>query len=220
MDEFRELEGSPTLGSGVEYPVAQFAFQPLLNQVLNCLGAALIIVGPESEVVYVSARADMILREGDGLSISDGRLCLPDETDNAALGKAVQEFFVREGVSVPSKKEVFSQRPSGKVPYRLEMYTLQQPDCNRLNGVVIVIRDMHANQVALFVRLRSKFNLTLRECECALLVACCHNGHDVAERLGVTQHTLRQHLKNIYQKTKVHKQHELVSLVLSLYRKR
>ncbi len=218
MDECREPQDLFPLGAG--HPMAQLAFQPLLNQVLDCLGAALIIVGAASEVIYTSTRADMILREGDGLSVSDGRLCLPDEADNIALGSAVREFFGAGALSGSSKKEVFARRPSGKIPYRLEMYALQQSDCNQPNGVAIVIRDMHANQVALFARLRSKFNLTLRECECALLVACCHNGHDVAASLGVTQHTLRQHLKNIYQKTKVHKQHELVGLVLSLYRKR
>lgn len=60
--------------------------------------------------------------------------------------------------------------------------------------------------------------LGLTECE-SRVAGCIARGErpaDIAAALGISLHTVRQHLKNIYRKTGTHSQSQLTAVVLNL----
>ncbi len=55
--------------------------------------------------------------------------------------------------------------------------------------------------------------LTRREEEIVALISCGHSNGDIAKMLFISQHTVKDHTKNIYRKLNVHSRFELTALV-------
>ncbi len=198
-------------------------FRSLLDQVLNVMGKAVIIVNLDGEVIYSTPSAGRMLEDGDGLLVAGSVLKSSMDTEYGPLEEFLHGLLHEGSATLAPVREVYIERPSGKAPYQLGIHVLEQtenPDREEMSGALIIVRDMNANQTGLYERLQSRYKLTLRECECAHLLAFYHDPEDILARLGVTEHTLRQHQKNIYKKMGLHKQHELVSVVRKMYRLR
>ena len=63
-------------------------------------------------------------------------------------------------------------------------------------------------------RFAQHFRLTKAESVVAALIAEAHSVPEAAQRLGVSVHTVRTHLRNVFTKTGVNRQSALVRLVL------
>ncbi len=55
--------------------------------------------------------------------------------------------------------------------------------------------------------------LTKREKEIVNLISCGHSNGDIAKMLFISEHTVKDHTKNIYRKLEVHSRYELTALV-------
>ncbi|MDR2587192.1 MAG: LuxR C-terminal-related transcriptional regulator [Coriobacteriales bacterium] len=64
--------------------------------------------------------------------------------------------------------------------------------------------------------LRQHYLLSLREIEVVELVACGNSVASIADRLVVTENTVRTHMKRIYSKLAIHKRQELLDLLETL----
>ena len=64
-------------------------------------------------------------------------------------------------------------------------------------------------------RLRRIYGLTRMEAEVASRVVRGMDLSEIAETLGITIHTVRGHLKQLFAKTNTHRQAELVRLILA-----
>ena len=58
------------------------------------------------------------------------------------------------------------------------------------------------------------YNLTCRQKETAFLAATGHSNREIAEKLFITEHTVKDHLKKIFQKIDVHNRSELCPKIL------
>lgn len=188
---------------------------------LDSLGQPLVVLCCKGELLHASPQALAILAEKDGLLTFDAKLHASLDADEAKLQTALSALI--RGSGTPAKPELLVHRPSGKSPYKIRVTAFRMPEfaaTQAINGALLLIHDAHANHAAWQNRLRDRFRLTPRECECTALLAEGYSLPEIAERMGVTTQTLRQHLKHAMQKTGTHKQHELAGLVTQMHRKR
>lgn len=188
---------------------------------LESLGQPLIVLGSHGRIMHATPQAANILAENDGLLAANAKLQASVANDDEKLQIALGTR-IKNGIH-PEKPEIFVQRPSGKLPYKLRINLFAADDSattKTTHGALIIIHDTHANHAAWHHRLKERFNLTPRECECAVLLTEGLNLPEIAERMDISTQTLRQHLKHAMQKTSTHKQHELAGLVLQMHRKR
>jgi len=193
-----------------------------LEQALDSLNQALLILNQQQHVVYASSHADGILALNDGLATRNGMLSATVGADDAHLRMHLGKLGSSEASS-GGKGELRIHRPSGKMPYKLRITPLQpgkKEAGDAQSGALVIIQDTHANYEAWFDRLMERYNLTPRECECTIQLAEGYTMAEVAERMDISRQTLRQHLKHAFQKTGTHKQHELVGIALQMLRKR
>ena len=193
-------------------------FDPLerirsLEHALDSLGQALVLLGQNARIFYVSPHAMRILQENDGLTIVSETFCANLEEDHRDLYSALDALLERN--EVPMKLELNIHRPSGKLPYKLRINAL--PNTQQ---AMVIIQDTHTNHMAWYDRLQARFQLTPRECQCTMLLTDGYSMAEIADRMGISMQTLRQHLKHAFNKTGTHKQHELVGIVLQMQRKR
>jgi DNA-binding CsgD family transcriptional regulator len=184
-----------------------------LEHALDSLGQALVLLGQDAKIFYVSPHAMRILQENDGLTIVNGAFCANLEEDHRDLASALDTLLERN--ETPVKLELNIHRPSGKLPYKLRVNALIDTQ-----QAMAIIQDTHANHMAWYDRLQARFQLTPRECQCTMLLTDGYSMAEIADRMGVSMQTLRQHLKHAFNKTGTHKQHELVGIVLQMQRKR
>ncbi len=58
--------------------------------------------------------------------------------------------------------------------------------------------------------------LTEREKEIVLLLAQGHPNKEIASRCNITEHTVKDHLKNVYQKTGIHQRTALLARLMGV----
>lgn len=188
---------------------------------LDSLGQPLVVLCCKGEILHASPQALGILAEQDGLLTLDAKLRASLDNDDVKLQAALCALI--RGSGAIAKPELLVHRPSGKTPYKIRITPFRMPELaatQAINGALLLIHDAHANHAAWQNRLRDRFRLTPRECECTALLAEGYSLPEISERMGVTTQTLRQHLKHAMQKTGTHKQHELAGLVMQMHRKR
>lgn len=81
---------------------------------------------------------------------------------------------------------------------------------------LITVADLDRSSSVDAEELAMLFNLTMREAEVAALVGMGHSTSRVARTLGVTEHTIRHHLKAIFGKLNISRQSELITTIMRL----
>lgn len=199
----------------------------MLRQVLNQLGQATLVVSHELEVVFLSTAAQTILDQADGLLVTSNRLQTSLAFENSRLKQLLDEAIhtcAKNGRRSPDEidVEMYISRPSKKQPFHLRMMPVipEHPGIAGSGQVIILIRDLEANFNGLIKRLQDNFHLTPRECECAVMLAEGLRLCKIASQMDISEQTIRLHLKHMFIKMHVSKQHELVAKLLHLQRKR
>ncbi|MEG0504685.1 MAG: helix-turn-helix transcriptional regulator, partial [Raoultibacter sp.] len=77
-------------------------------------------------------------------------------------------------------------------------------------------RPNNTDHQKLCVEIASLYTLTNREKDILILLADRYNSNDIAEKLVLSVHTVKTHMKNLYAKLGVHSQKDLIALVESL----
>lgn len=200
-------------------PDAMPTRQAYLEQALDSLNQALIVLDRGGRIIHATPHAGEILAQADGLVVRDGALCASLDADGLLLRAQMEALCRTAGTG---KQELRIQRPSGKHPYLLRLNPLRPSaqDDTLCGGALVIVQDTHANHEAWAGRLMERYGLTPRECECTVLLAEGLGMAEAAERMGISPQTLRQHLKHAFRKTGSHKQHELVGIALQILRKR
>lgn len=193
----------------------------LLEQGLEQLGQAMLIVSCRGEVVFSSKAADSILAADRGLKLVDSQLVADLAADNKRLQDAL-EAATQEQLNGCNVFNVYVHRNDYVRPISLTISKMSKNDQERRQGyhVLILIKDLNLNQEFWADRLRDEYRLSPREVQCVSLLSEGRDLKDVAELMEIGIETVRQYMKNIYKKMGVHKQHELVSLALEYRRNR
>ena len=188
-----------------------------LTDLLDRMSAGIFLIGADGRVVYINAAGDALLVEGDVLAKRSDRLVATNPATNLALSCALaaaqQPHFEENvgGVAVPI---------SGKASQQYVAHVLPLT-----SGLRQRIGKAHAAVAALFIRkanigwsspvetIAKLYKLTPSEIRILLGVVEYDGIASVASALGISQQTVRTHLKHIFEKTGKRRQAELIKLL-------
>lgn len=185
-------------------------------KVLDALPTGIIILRVGGNVEYANAAAQTLLAFRDGITVTEGSICLHRARDEQAFFAALHAV-ARTGVH-----RAFSvERPSGFTPFRGLLSHLPLVDANDLPNLLAEQR------IALYISdpdkaletsedlLQRMFGLTAAEARLTeRLIAGCSLS-EAAAKIGIQLSTARSYLKVIFRKTATASQAALIGAVLS-----
>ncbi|MFW5432783.1 MAG: helix-turn-helix transcriptional regulator [Methylophilaceae bacterium] len=192
----------------------------VLERGLSQLGQGIILLSKHGEVLFITDVANEMVLKSDGLVIKEGVLKGLLKPDDERLQ------HMREQTALTSSEDqnyesFYIHRNSQKKPYVL-LISKMTLDANETesDGVLIIIKDAHANAAYWLERLKTVFRLTNREADFVVLLTEGRNIKEISMVMDIAEDTARQYLKNCFKKMEVNKQHELVCLAMDSLRKR
>jgi DNA-binding CsgD family transcriptional regulator/PAS domain-containing protein len=191
----------------------------LYRRLLDRIGAGVLIVGNDSQLVYANETADRLLSQGDNLTVRHNRVC----TASPPLEKGFQLALARacsqddsalgnfgNGIPLPGKEgssAVCYVLPLGKSERRRELGP----------GLAAVFITTHGASVPPALEVLSALSgMTSREARIALMIADGSAPNEAARTLGISINTVRTHIAKIFEKTGVSSQLGLAKFVGAL----
>ena len=165
-----------------------------------------IVVDSTGRVLEMNALASRLVTKGDGLTVEGG-------TVRAGKSSNRLRYLVAEAAKCrPAPCVMNITRPSGRpILLRLIGYC---PSSSADPTVAIIISDL-GDPLAVDQRvLRKLFGFTQTEASVACCLMCGLSLENTARELAITIHTVRTHLKRLFEKTGATRQAELVNILL------
>lgn len=183
-----------------------------LHEASQALRHGIILVTTGSRVVFTNAAADRILRSVDGLRTRAGRVEALAPGADTHLQRSLHTALAPDDAERSGSCFVCPRR-SARRPYVVDVVPLDSSNPRRAMIVVVDPDDDPEPPAALLRRL---YGLTRSEADTTLMVLHGHGVKDIADRLSVSQATVKTHLQHVFDKTGTHRQAELVRLLFSL----
>jgi DNA-binding NarL/FixJ family response regulator len=191
---------------------------PLLDSataVLNRLPIGVILVTSDAKILFFNGKAKIYLEKSDGLVVGPDRICratLPGE--NKALSKLLQETL---SPTTENKSEaefaISLTRMESDSPLNIMVAPIGTGVAGK--GAVLFVSDP-AEPVELSVEsICGLYGLTPAEGRLALGLTNGHTLEILAEKWGVSMHTVRSQLRQVFRKTDTSRQSEVVKLILT-----
>lgn len=186
------------------------------------------------QVLHLNQAARDVLQRGDGLSLNtqqqfEGRA---DENPLQNISNwlemvrntpiSSQPHFLQGAMvlRINGQQNLCDQCHVTKKYYQLQCVPLPKTDTSfglQQNGrYVVFITDPDAVKLPDDRRLHDLYGLTSTQAKVACEFAYGASYKDVAQRLRISEDTIRSHIKEIYRKTQVNRQADLVRLILSI----
>jgi DNA-binding CsgD family transcriptional regulator len=222
-----ELEAFGELIPHVKQAIAlseQFARMDLKSQIaleaLESVAIGIVVLDEAMRVVHANAAAQSVIRSADGVHVQNGVLKVG--SDDKALREAVARVIAQARIGTISGGEALSiRRPSGKDPYSVMIGTLWR---NHLRlGVgrldqplsIVFLTAPEKPQEAPSELLRRLFGLTLTEAKVCERLVKGSSIEEASKDLAISTETGRVHLRNIFRKTGVNRQSDLLAKILA-----
>jgi DNA-binding CsgD family transcriptional regulator/PAS domain-containing protein len=188
----------------------------LSEALLDVAAKPVIVVEPDGRIVQANHAAWRILDAADGLLVHRDRLAAARPADTSAVRRRIRAAAERE---LAACETMAVMRCSGALPYSVAMTPVPIDAVGLERGRVLVavfVADPHANPPDMVSVLQTAYGLTPAEASLVeLLAQDTPSLVDAADRLGVSQTTVKTHLKHCYQKTGAQRQTELIRLALA-----
>jgi DNA-binding CsgD family transcriptional regulator len=187
-----------------------------IETALNLLATGVIFVGANGEIVLMNSKADELLRQGDGLLLGTGRLKASVDAETTRLKALIfGATQTGNGIGLSAGATIFISRKARRplcvtvAPLRNFNVGLgQQP------SAVLFVSDPDQRVELPADLLRRCHGLTRAEARLAMILVEGRSLKEAADLCGVTHNTAKSQLKNIFVKTNVERQSELVKLLL------
>ena len=201
--------------------VGKVAPNPLLAagfEALDLLKIGVLVCDASAKILTANATAEKILRDSDGLELrSDGTLSTSLEASNS-LRESIAAVASSERHKAGTAHRAFAvRRPSGKRPLTLFLRPARETDessSQDQTAVLVLIQDSALPVETTEAELRQLYGLTAAEARLSNLLMEGAALEDCCDQLGIRRTTARMHLRNIFAKTGVRRQSELVALLL------
>jgi DNA-binding CsgD family transcriptional regulator len=213
IDRARERELTRRLAPHLRRAVALASRVADANDVRGALADALelqasaaFLLDARGRIRHATPRAEAIALANDGLRITQRGLRASLADDDRELAA-----YLRGRLDAPS---MHVRRPSGAPPYRVVAMP-RKLSLDAAIAMVVVVVETRAPAAA-EARLRRELGLTRAEASVAMRVGRGAAPKQVASELGVSWYTVRAQLREIFAKTGVRRQAQLVELVSRL----
>jgi len=175
---------------------------------LDLLPIAVLILDQQGKILVANRTAKEVIRLGGTMVVVDDALAvesvLHNKTFRQLIGGSGQRipggFVVPRATLKPTAILVVPIPHNGKPGYPASIVFVTDPEIPCLADTALLAR---------------LFGFTPAEARVAALVMRGKAVGDIAEELGITAHTTRNHLKRLFSKTHTNKQGELVHALLS-----
>lgn len=184
---------------------------------LDRLEIGVIILGTTGKVVHLNAAADVILSSRDGLFLEQGELTAAQSQDAQALRRLISGAVATGRLrGTCSGGIVRIARPSLKRPFQVVVSPFPRPGIvpGGITAALFVTDPETSRQVPLEI-LRGLYDLSRAEAQLAALLVTGLTLQESATRLRVSLNTVRTQLKQVFEKTGVSRQADLIRLVCS-----
>jgi DNA-binding CsgD family transcriptional regulator len=188
-------------------------------EALDLLHIGLMVCSESAELLIANQTADQILRRRDGLELdADGTLSATDG-ESAALKDLVKSVGkASRGRQISSRDSAFAVR---RGPEKRPLTLFVRPVTTKTDtpvpneaAVLVMILDSGSPIETTEAELRQLYGLTATEARLANHLMEGLALEDCCEAMGIRRTTARMHLRNIFAKTGVRRQGELVALLL------
>jgi DNA-binding CsgD family transcriptional regulator/PAS domain-containing protein len=184
---------------------------------LNMLATGIIFLGTGGEVLLMNQRAEEILNCRDGLLLAQGKLVAAIHGESArlraAIGGAVR---TGSGRGLSAGGTMLISRNQGR-PLSITVAPLREfnPALPQRPAAVLFIFDPDQNVELPSDLLPRCYGLTPAEARLAMVLLEGNSLKEAADSCGVTHNTAKSQLKNVFSKTEVKRQGELIRLLLN-----
>ena len=190
-----------------------------LTEVIDRLPVGVILLDGGGRAVLMNRSVEKILALNDGFRLVRGRPGLADQRESRTLGALLAAALEADAPRGGSTGGVMSAtRPSGRRAFPLMVGPLLAPSPGTTTHearAVLFIGDPEGGKVGTGEVLQALYQLTPAEAELVRLIAEGRSLDEVATERGVSLHTVRSQLKQVFLKTDTCRQGELVHLVLT-----
>lgn len=189
-----------------------------LAEALSVSATGVLIVDDAARVAFMNPAAARLAAAADGLSIADGHLTAADRGIRARM----MELFATATRLPPGElgaRALAVTRPSGRRAYSLIVWPLQiAAGLFALDApaALVLVADPEAEPHLPSDLLTAVYGLTPAEATVAGMLAGGRDLQEVADDLGVSRHTVKSHVRQIFSKTGTRRQAQLVRLLLQL----
>jgi DNA-binding CsgD family transcriptional regulator len=181
----------------------------VLRAALDSTSISVLLFDSNGDIMYANSPADNLLSlqtEDELLVETEGHACVP----LFSVLASVVDRVVRSDEDEPAWQGTL-QSPGGRV---LACEVTRLPKVEFLPGTVLVLLQYLVSEPARRLdAFCSTHNLSPREKEVVKLLVEGLTTTAMADRLGISPHTVRDHLKNLYRKTATRSRGELLGLV-------
>lgn len=176
-----------------------------------------IVIVERRRSVYINTAAERILCAGDGLRIEDGCIRAEAPQADAQLERSIGRASELDD-SDTWGASFLCLRPSGQRPYVIHVLPIypNHVAAPSIRRSMIIIVDPEREAAPPAMLLRHLYGLTKSEAQVALLVVRGEGLSPIAAKLSVSLATVKTHLRHIFEKTGIHRQAELVRLLVTL----
>jgi DNA-binding CsgD family transcriptional regulator len=188
-------------------------------EALDLLNIGLVVCSASGEMLVANHTAEEILRARDGLELNSGGVLAATQDSAGSLNVLVRQVAETSlTAELGSRDSAFAaRRPSGKRALTLFVRAVNvkaEEQVAHEAAVLVMILDSALPVETAEAELRQLYGLTSTEARLANLLMEGMALEDCCDELGIRRTTARMHLRNIFAKTGVRRQGELVSLLL------
>jgi DNA-binding CsgD family transcriptional regulator/PAS domain-containing protein len=205
MPHFRRAYGMQQTLAGIFRQVAEF------EAALHVLGQPVLVVDCDAFLWFANAAGEELLRRGDVLSRSRGRLHVAHRDDAAAFAQAL--------APVPRRSDgdgtMMLRRAGGATPCRIRIMPLRSGNRAEWSGRIALLVEARPSRRGTRA-LALAFRLSAAELRLWEELMAGRTLSAIAERSHVSIHTVRVQLAGLFRKTGANRQADLVRLGLDL----
>jgi DNA-binding CsgD family transcriptional regulator len=191
--------------------------QAAASEVLDGMPVGVAILDGDGKVLFVNRHARALVDAGDLLLLRDG-LSVPKPDEARVLRRLVADACATgRGIGTGAGGTLAVSRPSGRRALTLLVAPLHARTAGMTREVpaaVVFVGDPERKVEGVGDVLRRLYGLTRAEANVASLLVEGRRTEELGERLGISLHTARTHVKRVLSKVDVRSQSELVRVLL------
>jgi DNA-binding CsgD family transcriptional regulator len=188
-----------------------------IETALNLLTTGVIFVGTNGDAIFMNRKADELLRQEDGLQLVHGKLTTKMDMEATRLNTVIYGAIqTSNGKGVSAGGTILVSRKR-KRPLSITVAPLRNVNVGlgQQPSAVLFIFDPDQSVELPADFLSCCYGLTGAEARLTILLVEGRSLKEAADVCGVTLNTAKSQLKNIFFKTNVRRQAELVRLILA-----